>query len=249
MIGHWDAMDESSIIKDEAGFVDVWSDKAGNFDVKSTSTKSTVQQDRPFYSADAINGYPAIAFFRPDAGLISDVEFSRIANQSFTWIMAVKTLSDTKPYQNIFTTTGATWDETNLENDYFPIIATSNGIYSFYQHQKLFETIELPKDNLQIYIVRFDGSKLIVSLGIPDPKKEESVDWVKEQVGYVNMGRHYGGKGVPLFGFLGEVLAYDIALEWPVLSNLVHSMNKKWNTGIKWKKQGEYLHINNYLKK
>ena len=153
--------------------------------------------------------------------------------------MAVKTLSDTQPYQNIFTTTGATWVETNLETDYFPIIATSNGIYSFYQHQKLFETFELPKDNLQIYVVRFDGSKLIVSLGNPDPQKEESVDWVKEQVGYVNMGRPYGDKGGTLFGFIGEVLAYDIALEWPVLSNLVHSMNNKWNTGIKWKNQGE----------
>ena len=235
-------MDESSIIKDESGFVDVWSDKAGNFDVKSS------EQNQPEYAANAINGYPAINFTGSHVGLISDVKYSRNANQSFTWIMAIKTTSDTQPDQNIFTTTGATWDETKLETDYFPIIATSNGIYSFHHYQKLFETVELPKDKLQIYVVRFDGSKLIVSLGIPDPKKEKSVDWVKEQVGYINMGRQSADKGEPFIGFIGEILAYDIALDWPVLSNLVHSMNKKWNTGIKWKNQGEYLHMNNYLK-
>ena len=229
-------MDDSSIIKDESGFVEVWSDKAGNFDVKSSG------QNRPEYAANAINGYPAINFTGSRVGLISDVKYSKSPNQPFTWIMAVRTTFDTQPYQNIFTTTGATWAETNLETDYFPVIATSDGIYSFYQHKKFFTKFRLPKDELQIYVVRFDGSKLTVSLGIPDPKNEEPVDWVKEQVGYVNMGRYYSDKGWPYIGFLGEILAYDIALEWPVLNNLVHSMNKKWNTGINWKKKGKGNH-------
>ena len=56
----------------------------------------------------------------------------------------------------------------------------------------------------------------------------------QERAGYIKMGRNYTG-------LIGEILLYDAALEFPVLTNLIHLMSKKWTTGIQWKKPGKNI--------
>ena len=55
-------MDQSSIVKNESGYVKIWSDKMGNFDVKA------FDQSHPKYVSTAIHGNPAVDFSGSDIG-------------------------------------------------------------------------------------------------------------------------------------------------------------------------------------
>ena len=225
LIGHWDAMDQSSIVRNESGYIDLWTDKMGNFDLKSAG------QSHPKYVSEAIHGNPAVDFTGYDIGLISDVKYMRLSNQPFTCIMVVKPTSDDL-FQHIFTVTSANWTESGIGTDYFPIVAMTNGIFVFDDDLHAFDKVVLEKDFLQIYTVRYDGSKLIASIGIPDSNNQKPVNLDQERAGYIKMGRNYTG-------LIGEMLLYDAALEFPVITNLIHLMSKKWTTGIQWKKPGK----------
>ena len=233
-------MDISSIITDESGFINMWSDKTGNFNVKSAG------QNRPKLVSTAINGNPAINFTGSNIGMVSDAKHSRSSNNPFTWLMALKSTSDDM-LKHVFTTTGADWTELGVGTDYFPIAATTNGVFSYHQELKFFENETLLKDHLQIYTVRFDGSELIASMGIPDPLNAIAVDWTKEQVGHINIGKHSHDRSMDFEGFIGEILAYDIALDWNVLTNLINELSKKWTAGIQWKKSeiGKFIYFIN----
>ena len=232
-MGHWDAMDQSSIVRNESNYVEIWSDKMGNFDVKAFG------QSHPEYVSNAIHGNPAVNFSGSDIGLISDVRYSRLSNQPFTCIMVVQPTSDALE-QHIFSISTANWTESGVGTDYFPIVAMTDGIFLFDQGLHEFENEVLAKDFLQIYTLRYDGSDMIVSIGIPNPKNQKSITLDKETEGYIKMGKNYTG-------LIGEILLYNVALEFSVITNLVHSMSKKWTAGIQWKKPGMYLHI--FMKK
>ena len=233
-------MDISSIITDKAGFVDMWWDNKRHFNVKSAG------QNRPKLVSTAINGNPAINFTGPNIGLISYVKYSKSSNHPFTWVMAVQSTSDDL-FKHIFTTTGPDWTESKVGTDYFPIVATTSGIFSFDPKLRLFENETLPKDHLQIYTVRFDGSELIASAGIPDPQNVVPVEWNKEQVGHISIGKHFNNRSMDFTGLIGEILAYDIALDWNVMTNLIHGMSKKWNLGITWTNAEKGIFILSYF--
>ena len=104
--GHWDAMIQSSITKDNDNRVSEWSDSDENYDVKASG------DHRPLYVENAINGrYPAISFDGSNVGLASDNQYSQLPNQPFTWIAAVQPTGT--GWHNIFATNDAPWSDLN----------------------------------------------------------------------------------------------------------------------------------------
>ena len=150
-------------------------------------------------------------------------------------------------FECVLTSCGSGWTESKVGTEYFPIVATTSGIFSFDPKLRLFENETLPKDYLQIYTVRFDGSELIASAGIPDPQNVVPVEWNKEQVGHISIGKHFDNRSMDFTGLIGEILAYDIALDWNVLTNLINELSKKWTAGIQWKKSeiGKFIYFIN----
>ena len=227
LIGHWDAMDQSSIVRNESGYIEIWADKMGNLDLKSAG------QSQPKYASEAIHGNSAVDFTGSDIGLISDVKYIRSSNQPFTCIMVVKPKSDDL-FQHIFTVTSANWTGSGMGTDYFPIVAMTNGIFVYDNDLHAFDKLLLEKDLLHIYTIRYDGSNLIASKGVPNPKNQKPINLDSERSGYIKMGKNYTG-------LVGEILLFNAALEFPVITNLIHSLSKKWTAGIQWENPGKEI--------
>ena len=77
---------------------------------------------------------------------------------------------------------------------------------------------------------------------IKETKNATQKEWRKGQPGYVAMGLALQNKGHDYSGYIGEVLAYDAALESSVLGKLIDAMTTKWTTGKSWKNSGNFVH-------
>ena len=238
--GHWDAMDLSTIQKDSSNFVDSWLDKNQHYDLKASG------ENRPKYVLNAINNFAAIDFTGANVGLVSDLKYSNGPNEPFTWIMAVKPTIITliKPY-NIFTTSDNNWNGLNINRDDFhPVAASTNGIHAWAGNQKSnLKDQRITTSELTILTVKYDGKEASVywNMNKMAAFAPDSAVWERGPVGYVSMGLGVQNDRHDYSGFIGEVLTYNVALESPILHEMIEAMSIKWTTGTQWTKSGNSL--------
>lgn len=231
--GHWDAMSLSSLTKDGNNKVSRWSDLQMKYDVKAPAI------NQPKYVSNAINGFPAIDFSGTDIGLASDVKYAKGPNTPFTWIMAIKPKAG-KGWDNLFSTSDGNWGVLNLQNvrtcndyKYYPIAATIKGIHGWCVSS--YSTSPLPNDKLTIQTIWYDGTTVKVYNGKDIKATQTPSDWGKGQIGYVTIGIGMQHRNHRYSGYVGEVLAYDVALESSKLNSMIDAMTEKWTTGGSWK--------------
>ena len=219
-------MNHLSMTVDGDGNVESWVDMVGGYDVKASGV------NRPKYVSRAINDFPAIDFSGTDVGLISDKKYSIGPNDSFTWIMAVKPTAGNK-WTNIFSTSDNNWDGLNRGDIHYPISAASGGIHGWSTTDDL-ERHDLPADTLTIYTIWFDGRDAKLYWGKVMKGEVKPTSWDKGSIGYVAMGLGVQNTNHDYFGYIGEVLAYDVALKTDELNDMITAMTTKWTTGVLW---------------
>lgn len=221
-------METSSISKDGSNKVGIWTDVDENYNVKASGA------NRPEFVPSAINGFPAIDFTGANVGLCSDIKYSKAPNDPFTWIMAVQP-SDSNGVTNLFTTGDNNWSALNTgRNDYYPIAAAINGIHGWSTTNDL-NNIRLPTKQLTIYTIWYDGSKAKVYWGNVMKGELTTRNWNRGPKGYVVMGLGMQNWPHQYSGYIGEVLAYDVALDQNALTSIIDAMTTKWTIGTSWK--------------
>ena len=240
--GHWDAMDLSSISKDQWNNVNMWSDSNQNYDLMTSNPDY-----RPKYVTNAINSLSAIDFSGKNVGLVSEHKYSNGPNDPFTWIMAVQTkASDNQTPQNIFSTSDNNWQGLNINRaDFYPVAASTHGIHVWVgKTEDQIKSLKLPKDKLIILSVKYDGKVASISWGMNEKgsvtPSSDSI-WRKGQPGYVAMGLAIQNNRHDYSGYIGEVLAYDVELESSILEKMIVAMSTKWTTGKSWNKSGYHF--------
>ena len=232
LIAHWDAMNHTSTIVDDDGKVETWVDTVNEYDVKAGIG------NRPLYVANAINDFPAIDFTGSNIGLISDIKYSVGPNGPFTWIMAIRPISNSG-WKNIFTTSDNNWDGLNGGSGYYPISASYDGIHGWSTPSDLTGN-DLPDDTLTIYTVWYDGNNAKIFWGDSMKAEMTPTSWDRGPIGYVAMGFGVQNAGHDYSGYIGEVLAYDTALGTDALSNMISAMTTKWTSGGLWVESGMF---------
>ena len=231
--GHWDAMSLSSVTKDSNSKVSRWSDLQMKYDVKAPT------KHQPKYVSNAINGFPAIDFSGADTGLVSGFKYSKGPNTPFTWIMAIQP-KGSHSWDNLFSTSDGNWAVFNTRPDscdkyaYYPIAATSDGIHGWC-HGSEVRISGLPNDKLTIYTIWYDGTTVKIYSGKDIKATNKPTNWGKGQTGYVSFGIGMQHSSHQYWGYVGEVLAYDVALESSNVNAMIDAMTEKWTTGGSWK--------------
>ena len=220
-------MKPGSVIKDGLDKVSLWSDMEMKYDVKSTG------KHQPKFVSKAINGFPAIDFSGADVGLVSDVKYSKGPNAPFTWIMAVQPQA-VNGWPNIFSTSDSNWSGLNKWAGYYGIAATTDGIHGWSTPSDLRKS-HLPTNKLTIYTIWYDGTIAKVYWNKDIKITHTSKDWGKGPTGYVAMGLGLQNHHHDYSGYIGEVLAYDVALESTKHNQMIDAMIEKWTTGASWK--------------
>ena len=216
------------MMKDGQGKVMTWFDLRKKYDVKANSV------NRPRFVSSAINGFPGIDFTGANIGLVSDVKYSKAPGHPFTWIMAVKPKAG-NTWNNIFSTADNNWDGLNINSGwvYYPIAASSDGAHGWGEPSNI-RGFELPAEELTIYTVWYDGTNAKIYWGNTIKTENRPTNWNKGQIGFVSMGLGIQNTNHDYSGFIGEVLAYDTALEASRLKKIIDAMTIKWTTGESW---------------
>ena len=226
-------MDISRISKDHSDYVNIWSDSSQHYDLKASGNP------RPKYVKKAINNYPAVDFTGTNVGLVSNHKYSNGPNDPFTWIMAVQPKDSGDRPQNIFSTSDNNW---HGPGDFFPVAASNQGIHVWAASpENNINDAKLPKDELTIFTVRYDGKEAFVYWGMNKRASlipQSNSNWKRGPPGYVAMGLALQNANHDYSGYIGEILAYDVALKHSVLEKMVVSMTAKWTTGKPWKESG-----------
>ena len=239
--GHWDAMDFSSIQKDDSNFVDNWLDRNQHYNLKASG------ENRPKYVLHAINSLAAIDFTGANVGLVSIFTYSNGPNDPFTWIMAVKpsVITNQGHGNNIFSTSDNNWNGLNINRpDFHPVSASTNGIHAWASQLKnSIVDQKLPVNKLTILTIKYDGKEASVywDMNKMATITPDNAEWGRGPIGYISMGLGLQNANHDYSGFIAEVLAYNVALESPILDEMIEAMSTKWTTGKQWKKSGLYF--------
>ena len=91
--------------------------------------------------------------------------------------------------------------------------------------------LNLPTNQLTVYTIWFDGTTCKIYWGSEMKQEFTQSGWDQGALGYVVMGLGMQNNGHDYSGYIGEVLAYTVALPESEMLSHIQDMETKWSPG------------------